>query len=248
MNKEEKEFPLLMVQGKTGVISYKTILFALVFSGLILIAGVLVMIFTNIFLLGMIMTVFSATAFIIFVVLFPLTPRRKVYDELVEFTKAKDIDGIIGISKISSVYIKLVIFALLDLKEIEEAENIVDELDLNPVSTYRYVSSTGTNYFRALIKKTKQESEDASSGLINSKQTSKRKINKVFFFEKLPPGSKCMISSITLDVDKHNILACPNCEGMAKDELFIKWIEENKKCPKCKRKLTENDLVLVKLN
>ena len=90
------------------------------------------------------------------------------------------------------------------------------------------------------------DSFDASSDSAIDAQ--KIPITKVFFIDKAPKKTKCMISSLQLDFDTDSIAACPFCGNMAKRDLLLEWIEENGTCPVCRQLLIASECPIVKIN
>ncbi|MHA1364833.1 MAG: hypothetical protein ACTSP5_00275 [Candidatus Heimdallarchaeota archaeon] len=70
-------------------------------------------------------------------------------------------------------------------------------------------------------------------------------VTKVYFVKELPIGKNCMIKGLPLDFKNDKVVACPHCGNMAERDPLVIWVNENKKCPICKKTLLVDDISLV---
>ncbi|MBD3191155.1 MAG: hypothetical protein GF308_10945 [Candidatus Heimdallarchaeota archaeon] len=57
----------------------------------------------------------------------------------------------------------------------------------------------------------------------------------------------CMISRLEIYLGMGNLLACPYCKNIAKEELLEKWLERKGTCPICKKRLELEECLTVLL-
>ena len=242
----EEEFPNLVGSGKRLVRNNTIWKIGFVFSMIFFTSAVLVFVFAELFVIGFYLILFGISSIVLSFGITFSNPSNKSYTAILDYAKTRNIVELIKIPKKTRNATKLVIYALLDLGEFEEATNLVNDLE-NSISRFRKaVVGSNTGAYLRLIRNANPNEEDEELISDSDLYISKRKIDKVFLLDKLPPKAKCMISFAELDINHHSILACPFCEGLAKEDLFKKWLKENKKCPKCKRELLIDNLVYVK--
>ena len=86
------------------------------------------------------------------------------------------------------------------------------------------------------------EYDEPAEGRIDEKADAILSTIQVYFIDELEWGEeKCMITGLTLDIRKGEVIACPKCGGYGKKSEMDKWLEENNNCPRCRRKLTKED-------
>lgn len=73
-------------------------------------------------------------------------------------------------------------------------------------------------------------------------------ITKVYFVKKIPKGTQCMVSSLPLDIDEDDVVACPFCGNMAQREHLSGWLVTNNQCPVCQRAIKIVDCPIVKIS
>ena len=56
-----------------------------------------------------------------------------------------------------------------------------------------------------------------------------------------------MVSHLELHLKMDTLVACPHCEGIAKQELLEEWLEEKGVCPVCRRALRIEECLKVVL-
>ncbi|NHK30970.1 MAG: hypothetical protein FK730_06430 [Asgard group archaeon] len=147
------------------------------------------------------------------------------------------------------------LYALVDLKNRE-----VGPILYNRLKSFQFGSQRSTIHPKDLLDAldvlSMKLGYSSRADLIDSFDTSsdssidaqKIPITKVFFIDKAPKRTKCMISSLPLDFDTDSIAACPFCGNMAKRDLLLEWIEENGTCPVCRKLLTESECPIVKID
>ncbi|MBK5115222.1 MAG: hypothetical protein JJE41_16470 [Candidatus Heimdallarchaeota archaeon] len=141
------------------------------------------------------------------------------------------------------------IYALVDLKNLEVAQILKDRLH-----ELRFYSKMFKKPYRyplevLAIKLDYSTPERLLSKLDSVKETQEDTIpiTKVYFVKKIPKGTQCMVSSLPLDINEDDIVACPFCGNMAQREHLSGWLTTNNHCPVCRRTIKIVDCPIVKI-
>lgn len=143
------------------------------------------------------------------------------------------------------------IYALVDMKNIEVAHVLRDRLH-----ELRFYSKMVQRPYRYPLEvlaikldySTPEQLLSKLDAMEISPEEDKIPITKVYFVKKIPKGTQCMVSSLVLDIDDDDVVACPFCGNMAKREHLSGWLAENNHCPVCRRTLKIVDCPIVKIS
>lgn len=158
--------------------------------------------------------------------------------------------GVFG-SQSTDIYGRLFsIYALVDLKNLEVARILQERLH-----ELRFYSKMIQKPFRyplevLAIKLDYSTPEQLLSKLDGLEVTREDTIpiTKVYFVKKIPKGTQCMVSSLPIDIDEEDIVACPFCGNMAQREHLSGWLATNNHCPVCQRTIKIVDCPIVKIS
>ncbi|HUT81597.1 MAG TPA: hypothetical protein VMZ29_10385 [Candidatus Bathyarchaeia archaeon] len=182
---------------------------------------------------------------------------KELRDEKQEDLLLKDVKYSFGATFKEAFRLEAKIYALVDLKSKEIGKIIFERLNGSPLLNAKYMRISPQNLSIALdvlamklgykhrgdlIEKYEIKLPSKSSSIEYSLP-----ITKVFYIDEFPSKTKCMISSLRLDIEKDTIVICPNCRNMAKRELLAEWLEESGSCPVCRRKIVIDDCPVVKI-
>jgi len=142
------------------------------------------------------------------------------------------------------------IYALVDLKNLEVARILQERLH-----ELRFYSNMVKKPYRyplevLAIKLDYSTPEQLLTKLDTLEETQEDTIpiTKVYFVKNIPKGTQCMVSSLLLDIDEDDVIACPYCGNMAKREHLSGWLAENNHCPVCRRAIKIVDCPIVKIS
>jgi hypothetical protein len=139
------------------------------------------------------------------------------------------------------------IYALVDLKNLEVARILQDRLH-----ELRFYSKMIKKPYRyplevLAVKLDYSTPEQLISKLDGLEVTQEETIpiTKVYFVKNIPKGTQCMVSSLPLDIEEDDIVACPFCGNMAQREHLSGWLATNNYCPVCRRTIKIVDCPIV---
>ena len=67
-------------------------------------------------------------------------------------------------------------------------------------------------------------------------RSKRQKIHYLYIKDTPPEGAICLISKTTIE-EKDDVLKCPYCDSFFLSTYLKQWLEENKRCPVCTKKL-----------
>ena len=79
--------------------------------------------------------------------------------------------------------------------------------------------------------------------VLDKREGEKAGVVKITYNEEVAIG---MITHMQIDEEEKEIIACPYCLNIEKEELMSMWLKEKKKCPVCRREISMKECLQVK--